>query len=204
MLDRGSSALTNQELLAVVLRTGYQGKTAVDVADRLLKKRSLSTLLALPPQQLRALKGVGTSRALSLLAGVELAKRATQTSTTLLNSPDQVAQAASDIAQKKQEHLLCFYLDGRHHLLDRQTICVGTLTTNLIHPREVFAPALELRAASIVLAHNHPSGTSQPSLEDVEASLRIQEAGEILAIPLLDHVVVSSQGWTSLKSEQLI
>ena len=200
----GAAALKTEELLALVLRTGYRGRSALAVAAQLLARHSLSELLALPVARLSALPGLGPSRASVLLAAAELVTRSggqgAGSVQPTLQSVNDVAAQAVDIRDKKKEYLLAFFLNARHQLLCREIISVGTLTASLAHPREIFAPAIGRAAAGVILVHNHPSGDPSPSDEDVRLTQRIAQAGRIMGIELLDHLIVAEGGCYSFKN----
>lgn len=118
--------------------------------------------------------------------------------------PQFVAERMKYLAYYPQEHVVALYLNSRHNLLRQATISIGTVNSALIHPREVFAPAIEVRASAVILVHNHPSQDSQPSDEDVVITQKISESGEILDIPLLDHIIVTTRGWSSLRQLNLL
>jgi DNA repair protein RadC len=199
----GVEALKDEELLALVIRTGFRGHGAVDVAREALARYSLKQLLELPFAQLQRIRGLGVSKSASLLAGAELARRA-QTESPLAipkiqNIQDVIAQAM-DIRDKKKEYLLAFFLNARQQLITREIISIGTLTASLAHPREIFAPAIGKAAAGVILVHNHPSGDPSPSEDDIRLTQRIRQAGHILGIELLDHLIVAEKGSYSFKT----
>lgn len=204
LLARGGGALSDAELLAVILRTGFHGKSALEVAQRLLKERDVSELLHTPLAELAKRRGVGMSRATVLMAAIELASRSLHTSPATLTSPQQLAASLQYLSKYAQERVVALYLNARNHVIYQATISVGTVNSALIHPREVFAPAIEHKAASVILAHNHPSQDARPSEEDIIVTGRLVAAGELLDIPLLDHLIVTATGWTSFKQEQLL
>lgn len=205
MLGKGPDNLSDTELLAIVLRTGYHGKDALALAQTLLHKSTLAQLLALPLAKLGAIKGLGLTRAAELLAAFALTKRLLiPIVQPIIDTPKEVAKLAQPLTNKKQEYLLALYLNARHQLISQEIISIGTVSQSLIHPREVFAPALELRAAEVIIVHNHPSGDTQPSEEDILATQKIQEAGEILDVPLIDHIIVAKSSWTSLRQLKLM
>ncbi len=121
-----------------------------------------------------------------------------------LDGPSLVWQFLHDLRDKPQEHFVALYLDARDRLIHRETVSIGTLTASLVHPREVFAPAVERRAAALIVAHNHPSGDPEPSPEDRQATRRLSQAGRILGIGLLDHVVVTRTGYFSFRGKGLL
>ena len=199
----GAEALKADELLALVIRTGYRGHGAVEVAREILAKCSLPQLFAMPFAGLAGLRGMGESRAGSLLAAAELAHRAeagTDLSRPVIQSVGDVAAQAIEIRDKKKEYLLAFFLNARRQLIAKETISVGTLTASLAHPREIFSPAIGKAAAGVILVHNHPSGDPSPSDEDVRLTKRIAQAGQIMGIDLLDHLIVAEKGSYSFKT----
>ena len=118
--------------------------------------------------------------------------------------PKDIWEALADIRENKKEHFIIFYLDTRNHEIKRDIISVGCLNANLVHPREVFEPAIRNLAASVIVAHNHPSGNLEPSQEDLDLTKRLVGAGKLLGIELLDHVIVSKDGFSSFKEKGLI
>ncbi len=203
----GPAALADAELLAIVLRTGYRGHGALAVAEALLAQHPLSALLALPLSRLKTLRGMGPSRAAELHAALELFRRLEQRSVTdlptLRTTGDIVAQTL-ELRSKKKEHLMAFFLNARHQLITKEIISIGTLTASLAHPREIFAPAIGQAAAGVILAHNHPSGDPSPSDEDIRLTKRIAQAGHIMGIELLDHLIVSDKGCYSFKQSGVL
>jgi DNA repair protein RadC len=198
----GAEALRDAELLAVILRTGYRGHGALQVAETVLAKHSPAELFTLSFERLRGLAGIGPTRAASLLAAVELARRAqNKTSTDLpaIRSMNDIVAQAVDLRPKKKEHLLAFLLNARQQLIAKEIISIGTLTASLAHPREIFAPAIGKAAAGVILVHNHPSGDPSPSEEDVRLTKRIAQAGHIMGIDLLDHLIIAENGCYSFK-----
>lgn len=202
---KGIGGLKDTELLAILLRSGYQGKSALDIAERLLNRYSLAQLLILPHQTLCKLKGLGTSRAAMLLAVKGICDRLTVTQDFgNLNKPEDVLSLVQYLKSKKQEHLVAIYLDARGQLISQETITIGILNTSLIHAREVFAPAITLRAANLILVHNHPSGNPHPSTDDLDVTEKLTEVGELLDIPLIDHLIIAQDGWFSFRQQKLL
>ncbi|MBI5631690.1 MAG: DNA repair protein RadC [Elusimicrobia bacterium] len=196
-------ALAEPELLALVLRTGYGGHGVLELAQSLLKAYPQGLAQA-GYQSLKRFKGVGPSRAASLVAGLELGRRqargSPQDTRPVLDTPAGVlAQVPSFVKSARKEHFLAFYLNARHQLLHSEIVSVGTLSASLVHPREIFAPAVAHAAAALIVVHNHPSGDCSPSLEDKDATRRLARCGELMGIPLLDHLVVSGSGCFSFR-----
>ena len=129
---------------------------------------------------------------------------ATQQEIAQVTKPAHVASMMGHLAKYAQEHVVCLYLNARQQLISQTTISIGTVSSALIHPREVFAPALQARASSLILVHNHPSQDPQPSEEDILITQKLVEVGEVIDIPLIDHVIVTSQGWSSLRQLNLL
>jgi len=199
----GVDALKDEELLALVLRTGYRGHGAVEVARDILGTHNTRALIRLPFRALASQRGMGQSRAACLLAAVELAQRAHDQPDghkPRMQTVEDILLQSLDIRALKKEHLLAFFLNARHQLICKETISIGTLTASLAHPREIFAPAIGKAAASIILVHNHPSGDPAPSEEDVRLTQRIRQAGYILGIELIDHLIIAEEGSYSFKS----
>lgn len=202
---KGVSGLSDAELLALVLRSGYAGHSALDIAKHLLETHSLPTLLSQPLSQLAAVKGVGWSRACTLHAAVELARVSLSSTIQLsIRSPNEIYNLTAFLTKKNQEHAVCLYLNARNQLLSQETISIGTVNASLVHPREVFAPALRHHASGLILVHNHPSGDPTPSPEDLVITDKLEETGKIMDIPLLDHVIVAHQDWYSFKQKGLL
>ncbi len=197
----GPERLTNVELLAVLLRSGTHKASVMELAQKVVVH--LTDKLTL--QQLRSVEGIGSVQSLEILACLELGKRLFREKTAhSLDSPEQVWQQLEDIRQSRKEQFVAFYLDTRNQVISRETISIGTLTSSLVHPREVFEPAIRLLAAQIVVAHNHPSGILDPSAEDVRATEMLRQSGKILGIALADHIIVTRKDYFSFKERGLI
>jgi DNA repair protein RadC len=202
----GPSALSDAELLALLLRTGARGGSALQVASELLDRHEgLPGLAQAASAELRALPGVGPAKSASLRAALELGRRLSARRLRPgdpIRSPGDVhAHFHARLSDAPCEHFLVVLLDGRHRVMREVAVSQGTLTASLVHPREVFRPALREAAAAVILVHNHPSGDPTPSREDREITGRLARAGELLGIPVLDHVVVAEQGFVSLREE---
>jgi len=195
----GAEALKETELLALAFRA----RSMRGVED-LLTRHGVKELLGMSWAKLASLRGAGESGAAALLAAAELTRRVDKTPgpgiPTLQSVSDVVAQAI-EIRDKKKEYLLAFFLNARHQLIAKEVISIGTLTASLAHPREIFAPAIgnSRGVAGVVLIHNHPSGDPSPSDEDMRLTKRIRQAGEILGIELLDHLIIAERGTFSFK-----
>ncbi|MBI5596691.1 MAG: DNA repair protein RadC [Elusimicrobia bacterium] len=207
LLARGPAALSEAELLSCVLGTGVPGQDALALSEALLCRHPEGALGRLAPAELAAERGLGASRAARLAAALELARRwagASPSSPEPIDSPRRALRELGELAPLKKEHFVALYLDATHRPLHRETVSVGTLTASLVHPREVFAPALERPAAALIVAHNHPSGDPEPSREDRETTRRLCEAGRILGLPVLDHLIVAARGYFSFRERGLM
>ena len=202
----GAAALADDELLALVLRTGGGGRDALGVARSLVAAgRGLRQLARATARELESHPGVGPAKAASLLAAVEIGRR----SATRRLRPGDAITGPGDVFRHfhprlrdaTRERFLALLLDGRHRVIREVEISRGTLTASLVHPREVFRPALRDGAAALVVAHNHPSGDPTPSAEDRRVTARLARAGELLGVRLLDHVVVAEHGYRSLRDD---
>lgn len=197
-LGRGS--LTNEELIAIFLRTGMQGCNVMDLARNMLEKVdfSLGRLVDMEVDEIcRLVKGIGLAKACTLAAVFELGKRAARDSLKRpdMSLPRHVYEYMIDVLRsERQEHVFALNLNSRNELIKTTDVVVGTLTRVLVHPRDVFRDAINYGACRIVLVHNHPSGSPQPSLYDEEMTEQIAKAGEVLHIPLMDHIIIGYGG----------
>lgn len=201
LIEKGAINLCDNELIAILLGTGRAGKNVLEVASEILAKYPKTKLLSLDYKELSKIKGIGPGKACSMLAAFELTKRALEVEDNNLPVIDSMKDAVAQLQElrtAKKEHLVVLYLNARNQLICKETISIGTLDENLIHPREIFKPAIDCLAASIVVAHNHPSGDTEPSQADIEITKKIVHAGKILDITVKDHIVVTSTGQKSI------
>ena len=207
MLEKGVECLRDYELMAILLRTGLKGKNVLEISKEILKKFPTKKLLALDLENLSKVKGIGTGKACLLLSAFELTKRALEVEDNNLpvisSAKDAVAQL-QELRTAKKENFVVLYLNARNQLICKEIISVGTLNANLVHPREVFKPAIDNFAASIIIAHNHPSGGAEPSDNDLSTTNRLKEAGKIMGIELLDHIIITKTSFFSLKEKKMI
>lgn len=207
LISKGPENLKDVELLAILLGTGAEGESALEVAEKILNKYSKKGLLRLNYGDLSRIKSIGPAKACIILAAQELIKRALnvrqETLPVILSCKDVIAQAVY-MREKTREHFMVIYLNGRNEMLYKKPMFVGTLNANLIHPREIFAQAIKQNAAFVILVHNHPSGYEEPSKSDLEITKRIVEAGKIMGIDVLDHVIITKNKAFSFKDNKLI
>jgi DNA repair protein RadC len=195
LLKKGPLTLKNYELIALILGSGFKGMPVLTIAkaiEKFLKKEGVEGITV---KKLLSINGIGSAKACQLTAAFELARRHYESpeAVTITHSRD-IAEILKDYSTKNQEHFITVTLDGANTVIKTRVVFIGTLNRSLVHPREVFAPAFADRAASIVIAHNHPSGNKQPSLEDIEMTQKLMKAGEILGIDIIDHVILTKNG----------
>ena len=165
----GPEALHNEELLAILLRTGYEGRNVLEVSREIFRRFSVDELVDMDLKQLTTIKGIGRAKAAGLVAGFELAKRGLNQGMGIepsITSPADVLGLLTDIKDRRKEYFVALFLNARNQVICRENVSVGSLNASLVHPREVFAPAVGSSAASVILAHNHPSGDVTPSREE--------------------------------------
>ena len=193
----GPEKLADHELLAILLGSGVKGLNVLVLAKRILKIVKENSTRQISVKDLSAERGFGRAKAAQIVALLELGKRLNDEKPEILSTED-VWKMCADIRVSKKEHFVAFYLDAQDRLVDRQVVSIGTLSSSLVHPREVFEPAVRLSAASVIVAHNHPSGNLKPSEDDIEITKQLIHAGKILDISLVDHVIVVKNNHTSI------
>jgi len=175
------------------------------LANKILKRFSTNELPNLTFDDLKSYPGLGPAKACEIVACFELGKRLLKDKKARIYlKPKEVWKELKDIRDNKKEHFVIFYLDSRNQEIKREIISVGSLNANLVHPREVFEPAVRNLAAQIILAHNHPSGDPEPSEDDLEITKRLIESGKILGIEVIDHIIVAKTGFLSFNEKGLI
>lgn len=205
LMQYGPERLSNSELLAILLRSGKKGENVVDFSSKILKKFGTKELPNLTFDDLRNYPGLGPAKACEIVACFELGKRVLKDKKAQIYlEPKEIWKELKDIRNYKKEYFVVFYLDSRNQEIKREIISVGSLNANLVHPREVFEPAVRNSVAQVILAHNHPSGDPEPSEDDLEITRRLDEAGKILGIEVVDHVIVANDGFLSFKDKNLI
>ncbi len=202
LLCYGVEQLSNEELLAILLKTGTRDMSAKVLASYLLKEiENISELQHTSYQVLAQMKGIGRAKACTLLAAVELGKRVLQKKSILYQKFTDAYQVASYYQDKighfKQEYFICIYLDVSKKLIHEKVLFIGTLNRSLVHPREVFKEAYQVSASSIICVHNHPSGEVLPSKEDVLFTSQLVKVGKMLGIEVIDHIIIGEDKYYS-------
>ncbi len=203
----GAAQLKDHELIALLLRTGISKKNVLDLSREILDGKQMGGLISLTLSELGRINGLGQSKAASLIAAFEIGKRlysAASNEEVIINSPSDVSDQLKEIRSKTKEHFVAFLLNARNQLMRKEIISIGTLSASLVHPREVFEPAISHKSAAIIVAHNHPSGDPTPSDADIKITTQLSEAGSILGIEILDHVIVTGKKFLSMKAEGYI
>lgn len=207
----GAESLSDVELLAVILRTGSRKSSALDVAAKVLSSArsgdGLLSLVHLSVSDLMEIDGIGQVKAVQIRSIVELGRRIASASARekiSFRDPESIARYYMEsLRYEEQENVVCMMLDTKNHLLGDVLLTKGTVNASLLSPREIFVTALSWRAVHIILVHNHPSGDCSPSRNDIEITRQIYSAGELIGIQLLDHIIVGSGCYTSLRQEGL-
>lgn len=208
-LKYGIASLSNRELLAIILRNGTKSQSVLELGDTLLQEyQGFSNMSNATFQDLSKIKGIKETKALQLLACFEINRRLTLEKTQgskIMNHPKEfVTWLNQEIGNQMQEHFLVVFLDTKNIMMKYKTIFIGTINMSLIHPREIYKEALHIGCAKIICVHNHPSGDVSASKEDILMTKRLQEVGDIVGIPLLDHIIVGKNNYLSFKEKLLM
>ena len=198
LISRGAVALSDAELLAVLLNTGIKGKNVLELAGDLLK--ALDPSREIPSvQELSQLSGMGISKACAIAAMLEFGRRRWGVSGLAVKQPEDIFSLIRHNADRKQERFISLSFNGAHEVLSVRVVTIGLVNRTIVHPREVFADLIQDRAAAFAVAHNHPSGRLLPSPEDDEITERLQKAAKILGLHFLDHLIFSQSAWWSYR-----
>ncbi|MFC2001522.1 DNA repair protein RadC [Chloroflexota bacterium] len=205
----GAEALSAQEILALILGRGISGESVMVTAQRLLSRfGSLKGIAGASLEEMAKIKGIGVAKASQIKGAFELANRLESYSESavkpLVKTPEDVAGLVQGrLKGKKKEYFLALLLDTRNQLIKVAEISIGSLDSSIVHPREVFKEAVSASAASVIFTHNHPSGDTTASEDDIKLTQRLAEAGEIMGIDVLDHIIIGDKKYLSLKREGL-
>jgi len=205
LLKYGPTALSNTELLALVLRTGDSHTSVLSLCQKLLSTYSLKQLTRAHPSTLMRFDGIGQAKACQLVASFELGRRTfsivDQEKPVITTSEDVYRLVAGELYGLQQEHVILLLIDSRQRLLKKETLFIGTLNSSTIHAREIFCRAIQERAAGLILAHNHPSNDCTPSKEDIKITRELFSAGKILGVDVLDHIIVTDAAYYSFAED---
>ncbi|MFZ5898385.1 MAG: RadC family protein [Bacillota bacterium] len=209
LVKMGAGALSDVELLAILLRTGTQRTSALELAQQVLSRfGGIRELLEASLEELASVRGVGSAKAVVIKAALEIGYRlatAPAEQRVTIRTPEQAAQLLiPEMRHLDREHFLALVLNTKNQVLARERISVGTLNATNVHAREVFKSAIRRSAAALILAHNHPSGDPTPSQQDLDLTAQLVEAGEVIGIAILDHIIIGDNRYTSLKALGLI
>lgn len=202
-LERLSSeALTDKELIMLLIGSGSGRRTTEDIADDVLKLMDTKEKISLYEAEL--ISGLGLAKASALIAAMEIGRRKARKRNAQITSPNDIYTEVRHFASREQEHLIVVLLNGAHEVIGTEVATIGLVNRTLVHPREVFSSAIEKRATAICIAHNHPSGNIMPSEEDKEVTKRLKSSSVILGIKLLDHIIFSNDSYYSFLEHSLI
>ena len=208
LIKNGANTLSESELLAIILGTGSKKESVINVSNKLFSKYNVKSLSRLSIGTLKKELGIGDAKACQVVACFELGRRLARFKADkkpLIKDARSVAKIfIPEMSSLKKEHFKGIYLDSRKRIIREETIFIGSLNESVIHPREIFEIALNENAAALILLHNHPSGDPKPSSEDIEITKELVKAGDILGIPVLDHIIIGNQKYTSLREKGLI
>ena len=203
MQKKDVKALSNLELLAVLLGSGVKDKGVFEIAKDILKlvEKDFENLTL---NKLKSVEGIGLAKASQIIAAIEFSKRFLLKEGIKIRHAEDIVRLVEELKNKKQEYFLTFTLDGANNLIQKRTVFIGTLNQSLVHPREVFADAITDRAAGIIFVHNHPSGNVEPSKEDISITKKLTDAGKIMGINVIDHIIVGKSEFYSFKERGLM
>jgi DNA repair protein RadC len=210
LLAHGADALSNAELLAVIIRTGTGNESAIEVSRRLLgmDSKGIKHLMDASFKDLTKVKGIGECKAAQIIAALELGKRIKRIGfydKVRVTSPDIVAEVVMDeMSCLQKEHFRTVILDTKNQIICIENISIGTLNASIVHPRDVFKAAIRNNGNSVILVHNHPSGDTSPSNEDINITKRLVEGGNLMGIKVLDHLIIGNGNYLSMKEKNLM
>lgn len=199
-LSMGISYTTDAELLAILFGTGTKNVSAVELGHLVLNEYTITELTDVTIEELQTIPGIGPAKALTILAAFELFRRLKHHRSEKVTSPSIVYQLCkNEMTHLNQEHFVVLYLNSQKELIQKRTVFVGSLNVSVVHPREVFKWAVKYSAASIILVHNHPSGDSTPSKQDINVTQALMESGTVMGIDVIDHIIIGKGNFHSLK-----
>ena len=208
-LKYGVESLSNRELLAILIRNGYQGYSSLNIAEDILNlSNGIGNLDKIQINDLLKIKGVKHAKALEILTCIELSKRMAyeeSLNTNVINQPNKLIKWLNrEIGGSQQEQFMVVYLNIKNIIISYRILFKGTIDSSIIHPREIFKEALLLSSSRILLVHNHPSGDVTPSEADIQSTLKIIDAGKLMGVKVIDHIIVSSNRYFSFANAEII
>src|SRR6056297_265897 len=204
LLMHGAVRLPDRELVALIVGSGVKGNRVEKIADKLLETLDQMDHERVDVKMIRGIPGIGDAKAAQISAALEFARRRFRPAAMRIRYPQDVLPVIRHFADRKQEHFLSISLNGAHEVIETRVVSIGLVNKTVVHPREVFSDPLQDRAAAVIAAHNHPSGNLDPSDEDREVTQRLKEAGLLLGIPLLDHIIFTRTGHYSFLEHQFL
>ncbi|MDK2892935.1 DNA repair protein RadC [Methanohalophilus sp.] len=208
LMKRGAESLSNSELLAVILRTGTAKENVISLCNRIFSEYNIKQLSQASLTKLMEIHGVGNAKAAQIAAIFELARRlesfCEEPKRKIKSSADVYSLIYPQVRELKKERLTTLHLDTKNNVIREEIVSIGTLNSNIVHPREVFKSALLESAASVIITHNHPSGDPSPSREDIAVTQKLVDGGKLLGIDVLDHVIIGDGCYVSLKDQGYI
>lgn len=204
LFEHGPEYLSDQQLIAIMLGSGNRGNDVMKLAQAVLDLYKKNPVELIAPERFCEIDGLGAAKAAQLSAALEFSRRKMNPSSKRINSPVDAVPLLFEYASSKKEHFLRISLNGAHDVISLKVVSIGTLNKTLVHPREVFSEPVSISASGIICAHNHPSGNTEPSREDIELTERLRDAGSILGINLLDHLIISETGYFSFLENGLL
>lgn len=210
LIRYGPEALSNSELLAILIGTGMKNTSALTLASQILalSEEGISYLVDASPEELSKVQGIGIAKSCQIISAIELGKRISQTPRNKrisISTPEELAALyMEELRYRKKEIFKVIYLNTKNEITFTEDISIGNLNSSIVHPREVFRSAVKRGAASIIVIHNHPSGNPTPSQNDINVTKRLVEVGELIGIPVLDHLIIGDGVFISLKEKMLI
>lgn len=210
LLKYGVHVLSNAELLAIILSTGTKEMSAIDLANNIINssKEGLRRLANCTIEELSSIKGVGLAKSSQIIAAIELGKRialTTKANNYKIKSPDDVSHLLmEEMRYLQKEFFNIILLNTKNEVIAVENISIGSINASIVHPREVFVRAIKRTSSSIILVHNHPSGDPHPSKEDINITKRLVEAGKLIGIEVLDHIIIGDNVYVSLKEKNIM
>jgi DNA repair protein RadC len=209
LIRSGAESLSNVELLAIIVKSGIKNSSALDIAKEIFSRsgKGIHSLSDVSVEELCEIKGIGSSKASEIIAAIEFGRRimVSKEEKFKITSPTDISNyLMQEMGNLKKEHFNIVMLDNKNYIVEVHNVSIGSLNSAIVHPREVFKNAVRRSSASIILAHNHPSGITTPSKEDISITKRLLECGDIIGIKVLDHIIVGKNEYFSFKEQSII